>query len=195
MATARPKLMTSDDLLQLYSEGVRGELIRGVLSETMPAGEMHGKVVMRLARLMGNHIEPRQLGTLTGSDAGVLLETDPDTVREPDVAYFSVERLPLDAANPGFSQVTPDLVVEVSSPNDSHREVNDKAMMWLRHGVRLVWLVHPATRTVEVHYGEARGGEARGGEARGPTLVDGDTLDGSDVLPGFTCAVSDIFGP
>ena len=190
MATARPKLMTSDDLLLLYSQGVRGELIRGVLSETMPAGEMHGKVVMRLARLLGNHIEPRELGTLTGSDAGVLLETDPDTVREPDVAYFSVEKLPLDAANPGFSQVAPDLVVEVSSLNDSHREVNDKAMMWLRHGVRLVWLAHPATRTVEVHYGEARGGEARG-----PTLVDGDTLDGGHVLPGFACAVSDIFGP
>ena len=86
---------------------------------------------------------------------------------------------------PVFSQVAPDLVVEVSSPNDSHREINDKAMMWLRHGVRLVWLVHPATRTVEVHYGVARG----------PTLVDGDTLDGGDVLPGFTCAVSDIFGP
>ncbi len=185
MATAKSKLLTSDDLLHLYSKGVRGELIRGVLSETMPAGEMHGKVVMRLGRLLGNFIEPRQIGTLTGSDAGVLLETDPDTVREPDIAYFSVERLPLDAANPGFSQVAPDLVVEVSSPSDSHREINDKAMMWLRHGVRLVWVMHPATRTVEVHHREARG----------PTLVDGDTLDGGDVLPGFTCAVRDIFGP
>ena len=58
-------------------------------------------------------------------------------------------------------------------------------MMWLRHGVRLVWLVHPATRAVEVHHGGSRG----------PTLVDGNTLDGGDVLPGFTCAVSDIFGP
>ena len=185
MVTARPKLLTADDLLLLYSKGVRGELIRGVLSETMPAGEMHGKVVMRLGRLLGNYIEPRQIGTLIGSDAGVLLETDPDTVREPDIAYFSVQKLPLDAANPGFSQVAPDLVVEMSSPSDSHREVNDKAMMWLRHGVRLVWLVHPATRTVEVHHGGSRG----------PTLVDGNTLDGGDVLPGFTCAVSDIFGP
>ena len=184
MVTARPKLLTADDLLKLYSKGVRGELIRGMLSETMPAGEMHGKVVMRFGRLLGNFIEPRQLGTLIGSDAGVLLETDPDTVREPDVAYFSVQKLPLDAANLGFSNVVPDLVVEVSSPSDSHREVNDKAMMWLRHGVRLVWLLHPSTRSVEVHHEEASG----------PTLFDGDILDGSDVLPGFTCAVSDIFG-
>ena len=143
MVTARLKLMTADDLLALYSQGVKGELIRGVLSETMPAGEMHGKVVMRFGRLLGNFIEPRHLGTLIGSDAGVLLETDPDTVREPDIAYFSVEKLPLDAANLGFSHVVPDLVVEVSSPSDSHREINDKAMMWLRHGVRLVLVLQP----------------------------------------------------
>lgn len=62
MVTARPKLLTADDLLLLYSKGVRGELIRGVLSETMPAGEMHGKMVMRLGRLLGNYIEPRQIG-------------------------------------------------------------------------------------------------------------------------------------
>ena len=71
MATAKSKLLTSGDLLHLYSEGVRGELIRGVLSETMPAGEMHGKVVMRLGRLLGNFIEPdkseRSPGRMRGS--------------------------------------------------------------------------------------------------------------------------------
>ena len=36
MTTTRPKLLTADDLLRLYSEGVRGELIRGMLCETMP---------------------------------------------------------------------------------------------------------------------------------------------------------------
>ena len=46
--TTEAKLLTADDLLRLYSEGVRGELIRGVLCETMPAGYQHGKIVMRL---------------------------------------------------------------------------------------------------------------------------------------------------
>lgn len=48
MTTAKPKLLTADDLLRLYGKGVRGELIRGVLHETMPAGLRHGKIAMRL---------------------------------------------------------------------------------------------------------------------------------------------------
>ena len=83
MATTLTKLLTADDLLRLDSEGVRGELIRGVLYETMPAGMEHGEIVMNLGILLGGFIKPRKLGRLTGSDAGVWLERDPDTVREP----------------------------------------------------------------------------------------------------------------
>ena len=34
MTTTKRKLLTADDLLRLYSQGVRGELIGGVLCET-----------------------------------------------------------------------------------------------------------------------------------------------------------------
>ena len=44
MSTTKPKLLTADDLLRLYSQGVNGELIRGVLSETMPPGRKHGRI-------------------------------------------------------------------------------------------------------------------------------------------------------
>ena len=40
MATTMTKLLTAADLLRLSGEGVRGELIRGVLHETMPS-DMH----------------------------------------------------------------------------------------------------------------------------------------------------------
>ena len=183
--TTEAKLLTADDLLRLYGEGVRGELIRGVLCETMPTGELHGKIVMRLGGALFGFIEPRGLGTLFASDSGVWIERDPDTVREPDIAFTSVERLPLDAWNTGYAQMVPDLVVEVVSPSDGRREVHDKARMWLSHGVRLVWVVHPETRTVDAYRPD--------GDAT--TLSETDALDGLDVLPGFTCAVSDVFGP
>ena len=49
MATmTQTKLITADDLLRLYSQGVRGELIRGVLCETMSAGGEHGEIVVNL---------------------------------------------------------------------------------------------------------------------------------------------------
>ena len=94
MTTTEQKLLTADDLLRLDSQGVRGELIRGVLCETMPAGQEHGEIAANLTIMLGTFIKPRKLGRITVSDAGVLLERDPDTVREPDIAYFSVEKVP-----------------------------------------------------------------------------------------------------
>ena len=177
------KLMTADELLRLDAEGVRGELVRGVLCETMPAGIEHGTIVMNLGTELGNFVKPRKLGRLVGSDSGVWLERDPDTVREPDVAYFSAEKMPPGVRVTGYAETPPDLVVEVVSPSNTIREVNDKAFMWLGYGVRLVWVVYPDTRTVDVY---------QSGRAV-TTLTEDDSLDGLDVLPGFACAVSEIF--
>lgn len=177
------KRLTADDLLRLYSEGVRGELIRGELCQTMPSGHEHGVIVVNLTVLLGTYVKPRKLGRLTASDAGVWLERDPDTVREPDIAYFSAEKIPQGVRVMGYAEVIPDLVVEVASPSDSLREVNDKALMWLSYGVRLVWVVNPDARVVEVY---------RAGRAVS-TLSENDTLDGLDALPGFACAVREVF--
>ena len=179
------ELLTANDLLRLHSEGVRGELIRGVLHKTMASGHEHGRIVMRLGALLHNFVEPEGLGTLVGSDSGVLLEHDPDTVREPDIAFTSVERLPLDTRIDGYAEVAPDLVVEIRSPSDGRREVHDTARMWLSHGVHLVWVVHPDTRTVDVHRPDQPVS----------TLAGDDTLDGGGVLPGFACPLGTVFGP
>ena len=177
-------LITADDLLRLSSDGVRGELIRGALSETMPTGREHGQIAVRLAARLHNFVEPRRLGVLTASDSGVWLEHDPDTVREPGIAFFSAEKSPLDERVTGYAQVAPDLAVEIVSPSDRPSAVNDKALMWLRYGVRLVWIVRPDERRVDVH---------REGHAVA-TLTESDALDGLDVLPGFSCPVREVFG-
>ena len=179
------RLLTADDLLRLYGEGVRGELIRGVLHETMPTGLRHGQIAVRLSARLLEFAEPRGLGTVAGTDAGVRLERDPDTVREPDVAFFSADALPLDAEVRGYAEVVPAVVAEIRSPGDTLREAYDKARMWLSHGVGLVWVLHPETRTVDVH---------RPGKAVA-ALGEGDALDGHDALPGFACEVAAVFGP
>ena len=55
--------------------------------------------------------------------------------------------------------------------------------MWRRYGVRLVWVVDPDTRTVQVH------------RETGTmlTLTEDGTLDGDEVLPGFRCPVRAVF--
>ena len=177
-------LITADDLLRLSSDGVRGELIRGAQSETTPTGHEHGQIAARLVVRLGNFVQPRKLGILTVSDSGVQLEHDPDTVREPDVAFFSAERSPPDERVTGYAQVAPDLAIEIVSPSDRLPAVNDKALMWLRYGVRLVWVVRPDERRVDVH---------REGHPVA-ALTESDALDGLDVLPGFSCPVREVFG-
>ena len=184
MTTTATRLLTADDLLRLHGEGVRGELIRGVLCETMPTGREHGEIVMALGAKLVFFVQERKLGRIVGSDSGVWLERDPDTVREPDIAFFSTERAPPGERVTGYAEIAPDLVVEVASPSDRRTAIDDKARMWLAHGVRLVWVVHPDTRTVDVH---------RAG-VPASTLAGGDALDGGDALPGFGCGLDAIFG-
>lgn len=182
---AEGPLLTADDLLRLHSEGVRGELVRGVLHETMSTGHRHGTIVTRLITRLGNFVEPRALGSLVASDSGVWLERDPDTVREPDIAYTSAEKIPLDADIPGYAEAVPDLVVEIKSPTDRRRYAHGRGQMWVYYGVSIVWVVYPETRTVEVH---------RPNET--VTVIDSDgALDGADVLPGFACPLDAIFTP
>lgn len=54
------------------------------------------------------------MGRVADTDSGVRLSRNPDTVREPDVAYFSAQTLPLEARPLGYYEVIPDLVTEVA---------------------------------------------------------------------------------
>ena len=82
-----------------------------------------------------------------------------------------------------FVEVIPNIAVEVKSFNNTRRETHDKARMWHSYGVPLVWAAYPETRTIDVH----------SADGSITTLTDADTLDGGEILPGFSVAVSDIF--
>lgn len=183
MTRTKEELLTADDLLRLYGEGVRGELVRGALWKTTTAGLTHGEIAMNLGGELRNFIRPRRLGRLVGSDSGMMLERDPDTVREPDIAFISAQKLPLNVKLSGYYEGAPDLVVEIVSPSDGAREVYHKARMWISFGVPLVWVVNPENRAIEVH------------RANQPllSLTENDILDGGEALPGFNYPVRDVF--
>ena len=182
--TIETALLTADDLLRLHSQGVRGELIRGVLCERQPGGIESGAIIASLGCQISNFLHRHQLGSGT-IGSGYLLERRPDTVREAPVAYTSLEKLPLGRRITGYAEVAPDLVVEVRGFNrGTALEMYDRARMWLSFGVRLVWVVHPDTRSVDVH---------RAGQSV-ESIAENGELDGLDVLPGFRCSVGAIFG-
>ena len=83
------KLLTADEVFELSEEGiVKGELVKGVLIETMPAGGKHGEIVIALGGEIRAHVRPRRTGRVAGSDTGVRLERNPDTVRDRTLLTF-----------------------------------------------------------------------------------------------------------
>ena len=176
-------LVTADELLRMPDDGRRYELIEGELIEMAPAGGRHGNIGVRIVGFLFQYIYKTNLGELFGADTGFFLQRDPDTVRAPDAAFIAMERIPPDGIPSGFIDTIPDLVVEVVSPSDRAGQVQAKIEQWIEHGVKLVWLVHPEQRSITVYRSLS--------EVH--VLHEGDTLTGGQVLPGFSCAVSDIF--
>ena len=131
------KLFTAEELLRLPTDGLRLELVKGKLYEMPPAGARHGNVAIRIASRLNAHVETAELGQVFAAETGFVLRRDPDTVRAPDAAFVSRDRLPQGELPVGLLELAPDLVVEVVSPSDSRREVREKAESWLLGGVRL----------------------------------------------------------
>lgn len=175
--------VTADELLRYPRGKARHELIKGEIQTMSPAGSEHGAVTFQLSTLIGNHVAATRAGRAFGAETGFLIQRDPDTVRAPDIAFIRRERLPSDGLPQGFWPGAPDLAVEVVSPGDTVREIDEKVSDWLAAGCLVVWIVSPRWKTVTVH--------AAGSPIK--MLAADNFLEGDDVLPGFRCAVSEIF--
>jgi len=174
-------LMTADDLLHVHLPDKRTELIRGRLVVREPGGGRHGHVAMRIALRIGAFVESHDLGRTYAAETGFQIEAGPDTVRAPDVAFVTRARVP--AVEPaGYPRWAPDLSVEVVAHDDHPPETLAKVAQWLGAGVRLVWVVDCERRIARVY-------RADGTER---LLVEGDALNGEDLLPGFSCRLTDV---
>jgi len=175
--------MTADEFFMMPDDGMLHELIRGEVTTIPLPGGRHGEIALEIGRLIGNHVKARRLGKAYAAETGFLIERGPDTVRGPDVSFVRKERL-VEITNPDkHVPFAPDLAVEVVSPGDRPAEVAEKVETWLATGARMVWVAEPRNRTVTIH--------VAGLENR--TLTAEETLEGGEILPGFTCKVSDFF--
>jgi Uma2 family endonuclease len=181
MARVPTQQMTAEKFFDLIIPDGRAELVRGeVVPMSFPGGE-HGVIAVRVAARLLSFVEATALGFVT-AETGFILERDPDTVRGPDVAFVSFERLAGQDLPDTWLQFAPDLIVEVISPSERPKQIREKVQDWFAGGARRVWLFYPRTRNVYV--------------LRSPTDVQilgpEDTLSGDDVLPGFSCLVADL---
>jgi Uma2 family endonuclease len=178
----RARYMTADQFVEYAQQPENAdrllELINGEIVEKVPTEE-HGVIVMNIGSPMWTFVNEHKLGRVSTEGLHRSPDDDQNAVL-PDVSFRSNRSGPVvrRGAVPGM----PDLAVEIQSPSQSEDFMIEKANYYLANGSRIVWLVFPTRRVVEVH---------RPGQVE--TLTEADTLDGSDVLPGFKLPVSAIF--
>jgi Uma2 family endonuclease len=177
------QLMTADELLAMPDDGFCYELVKGELIRMPPPGHIHGRVTMRVAGPLYQHVIANNLGIVYAAETGFLIHQNPDTVRAPDAAFVQQQRVDSAGEIEGYWVGAPDLAVEVVSPSDSVGYVEDKVAEWIEAGSRLVWVVSPKLRTVTVYRSLTDI----------TTLTEKDMLNGNDVVPGFQMRVSEIF--
>lgn len=181
------RLVTAEEFADMQRDldldNVRSELIAGHVRVSPLGSWEYGRIGGRLLGTLGVYAHERKLGVILNV-TGFLTARNPDSVRAPDFAFIEKRREPRPYTD-WWCTVMPDLAVDVRERDDSPAEFRSKAEMWLEVGVRLVWVVLPAPRAIEVYRLDQ------------PvvTLGEGDALDGADVIPGFTEPVAAVFGP
>lgn len=182
-SATRPAL-TADQFAALPEpvDGSQQELVRGEIETVPPPGFLHGVVQANVLFQLKLYANRTKAGRVT-AESGLITETGPDTVRGPDVAFWSYERVPADQVPVVYANVAADLVAEIVSPSNTRRAVATKIREYFASGVRMVWVVDPDERTVTVY--------TRPGD--GAVLWDDATLTGGPVLPEFACPVIDLF--
>ena len=175
--------VTARQLAEMPDDGYLYELVRGEIRKMAPSFEEHGLVSANVAVDLGPYVRRNGLGRVVIAETGYLLESDPDTVRAPDVSFIRQERVSAPGEGRWFVRGAPDLTVEVLSPGNRPGEMAEKVADYLAAGGRMVVVIDPRRRTATVH---------RPGQEP-QVLTETDTLDGGDVVPGWQMPVREIF--
>lgn len=166
---------------------VDGELYEFVGGQAVekPMGAESDEVALALGGRLREFALGHKLGRVYGTSTGYrdCFPHAPKLLRKPDVSFVAEARLPDGRSPRGDFLTAPDLAVEVVSPNDLYEDVTEKVWDYRQAGVRLIWVIDPATRTVLVRRLDGSVSE----------LAETGTLSGEDVIPGFSCPVTELF--
>jgi Uma2 family endonuclease len=177
-----PGAATAKDVVEIHDRENRlYELIDGVLVEKA-MGVQESFLAILIARLLGDFVNRQDLGFVLGADG--MTQLAPGLVRIPDVSFVSWRQVPSHRIPRvpmlGFA---PDLAVEVLSPSNTPQELDRKLHDYFTAGVRLVWYVDPANRTVQVFTAVDQA----------MLLQEDQNLVGDPLLPGFVLPLRDLF--
>ena len=129
----------------------------------------------RLIQQLFNWSDRDNTGIAFDSSGGFKLPNNAD--RSPDAAWIPLDKwnaLTLEQKQK-FLPLCPDFIIELRSPSDSLKTLQDKMQEYMENGTRLGWLINPQDKQVEI-YRQDREVEV---------LNSPNSLSGENVLPGF----------
>ena len=181
MANVIPARITLEEFAKLPPEGARHEVDAGVLITLLPAKSLHTLIALTVLEALQLYL--RQFSVARAlPETGYILAQDPLTIRQPDVSILRKDRIAATDAD-GYFQGAPDLAVEIVTPPDSARDLEIKAKQYLQAGAQQVWVLYPKARSIHVF----------SGASPVQILDDSQTLEGGELLPGFSVKVVDLF--
>jgi Uma2 family endonuclease len=179
-----PGTATEVDLLRrVETAGRQCELVEGTLVEK-PMGLPEGVLEAVICEVVGNFVRTRRLG-FCGSSSSTLRMLG-GNIRLPDICYFAWEDVPeRRVPQVAVPKLAPTLAIEVLSEGNTADEMKKKRSEYFESGTRRVWEFDPRARTVDVYRPTAPESPRR--------LEASATLEGEDVLPGFSVKLAELF--
>jgi Uma2 family endonuclease len=177
------KLLTAEEYGRLPGDGRLTELVRGRIVELNRPYTSHGYLVLNIGHLLIQFVKQHDLGRIGGSDAGVITRRNPDSVRGPDLAFYSYERIPRGPRPEGYWPASPELVIEIRSQSDRWKDVLQKVAEYLSADVLTVAVIDPESQRVHVY----------SADKEATILNNTDRLTFPDILPGFEVGVGSLF--
>jgi len=192
MTTARTKRLTFEEWQALPETKQKCEVVDGVLvMPPSPFGE-HAWAIQVILGALYPFLAETGLGIALAAPYDVLIRREPLRVRQPDILVVDgvltgISR-PADLTGMPHLASPPLLVVEVLSPSNTPRDIEERLADYRSIGVPECWLASFATRTMQVLRLTSDASITVATYGLGEVLR-------SEVIPGFELSVDDVFGP
>jgi Uma2 family endonuclease len=141
------KVWTDQEIMSLPDNGYSYEVVRGDLVMRPKNNAQHGDAASEILMRMRLHAKTHKLGRVFDSNTGFWMINR--NLRAPDVSFMSHARLPKKLPK-AFLQGSPDFLVEVLSPTNSRREMDERLRDFFENGTKLVWIIDLDERFAEI---------------------------------------------
>jgi len=175
------ELITGEELLEMPGLGPC-ELVEGRIVPMSPTGGEHGFIEGTVTFELKTFVNQKKLGWVLTGEAGIFTKYNPDTVRGADILFISKDRHP-ERPKRGFLKIAPELVVEIISPSNPRKEIEEKIEEYLNIGVNWVWLIDPKNRSCTVYRSDTAAQK----------LTENGFLFGEEILAGFEIKIEKFF--